>query len=313
MLVPPCMAFIFTSIKNLFLEVVKYSVTIIAMRSLGIDIGGTSVKAALIDGTQVIWTAQSDAYCKADAATLLASLRASVAERLNNATFGTIGVCVPGILDAARSRVMMSVNVPGLTSLPLQDLIQQGTGVKSAKLRVINDAFATASDVVNQMKLTRRTLVMALGTGVGMGILDDARPLMVDADSPGHIGQVDVSIDSDAPIGPDGGAGSLEGYIGVPALIARYGSAERFLEIASMDESPMKALARALRICHAIYRPHHIVLAGGIGIRLQRLIPQLRDAVQNRLTSVARPDWTLATGIDDFHAARGAARLALID
>jgi hypothetical protein len=53
------------------------------------------------------------------------------------------------------------------------------------------------------------------------------------------------------------------------------------------------------------------VLLGGVGIRLGALIPQIKQAVDTNLTSIARKDWTLSAGDDDFHAARGAARLCL--
>ena len=53
-----------------------------------------------------------------------------------------------------------------------------------------------------------------------------------------------------------------------------------------------------------------MLLAGGIGVRLGRVVAPLRANVERRLTSIARPGWTLATGDSDFHAARGAARLA---
>ncbi len=69
-------------------------------------------------------------------------------------------------------------------------------------------------------------------------------------------------------------------------------------------------MAKAIRICHAIYRPHHIVLAGGLGIRLGRVLPALQQLVQLDLTRIARPGWTLSTGSSDFHAACGAARMA---
>jgi hypothetical protein len=39
-------------------------------------------------------------------------------------------------------------------------------------------------------------------------------------------------------------------------------------------------------------------------------VPALRVKVEDRLTSLARPGWTLSAGDDDFHAARGAALLA---
>ena len=40
------------------------------------------------------------------------------------------------------------------------------------------------------------------------------------------------------------------------------------------------------------------------------LVPTIRKLVNTNLTSVADPDWTIGTGDDDFHAAKGAARLA---
>ncbi len=58
--------------------------------------------------------------------------------------------------------------------------------------------------------------MISLGSGVGMSVLDDGVPLAVDENSPGHLGQINVSLDSNPPIGPDGGAGGLEAYIGAP-------------------------------------------------------------------------------------------------
>jgi predicted NBD/HSP70 family sugar kinase len=72
----------------------------------------------------------------------------------------------------------------------------------------------------------------------------------------------------------------------------------------------MRGLARIIRIAHAIYRPQHVTLAGGIGIRVAHLLPALRELVNQDLTRIAREDWTLEAGEHDFHAATGAARLA---
>ena len=152
-----------------------------------------------------------------------------------------------------------------------------------------------------------------MGTGVGAAIVDSddgSKFLRVDGDSPGHLGQCDVSLEGEPVIGPDGGAGSLEGYLGVPALIERYGSAENALRDMQPTDPPVRALARIIRIAHAIYRPQHVTLAGGIGIRMGRLLPALQEQVNADLTRIAREDWTLTAGEHDYHAAVGAARLA---
>jgi hypothetical protein len=75
-------------------------------------------------------------------------------------------------------------------------------------------------------------------------------------------------------------------------------------------DPPMRALARMIRIAHGVYRPRHVCLAGGIGIRIGHLLVELRNLTNDKLTRIAHPDWTLFAAKDDFHAAIGAARLA---
>jgi predicted NBD/HSP70 family sugar kinase len=284
------------------------------MISLGIDIGGTSVKLAAVEHDKTLWTAQSASYARPDTAALIEAIQSAAAGRVGRVD--AAGLCVPGLYDADKRMITLSVNVPGLMGIRLDDLIARALGSGIANLRIINDAVATATDVIINHGLKGRVVSVALGTGVGMGVLDAAAsgfpvPLFIDGASPGHIGQVDCSIEGEPVIGPDGGAGSLEGYIGVPALVARYGSTEKFLNTVAANDAPIRALVRAIRICHGIYRPHHVILVGGIGTRLSRLVPQIKRACDTNLTSIARKDWTLSVGDHDFHAALGAARLAL--
>jgi predicted NBD/HSP70 family sugar kinase len=279
------------------------------MISLGIDVGGSSVKLAAVKDGQRLWTGQSSFYTRPTTAQLIAAIQQAAGGRAVG-QIDVAGICVPGLLDRQRRTITLSVNVPGLMGVVLDELVAQALGPIVRRLEIVNDAVATATDVIRARGLRGRVVSLALGTGVGMGVLDDGVPLFIEGASPGHIGQVDVSIENDVPLGPDGGAGSLEGYIGVPALIRRYGSMEAFFQKATATDPPLRALARAIRICHAIYRPHHVLLVGGVGIRLRHLLPQLKQLIDTNLTSVARPDWTLSCGEHDFHAALGAARLA---
>jgi predicted NBD/HSP70 family sugar kinase len=221
-------------------------------------------------------------------------------------------VCVPGLLSEDRTAVVRSVNVPGLDGVRLDELVTGALGSRPASLAVATDTHATAYDLYQSRRPRGRLFVLAIGTGVGAAVLDDGRPLWVDGDSPGHFGQMDVSLEGEPVVGPDGGAGSLEGYISAAALAARYGADPgAWLGSIRPDHAPMRALVRAVRIAHAMFRPHHVFLAGGIGIRLGPMCPALRAAAAHRLTSIARPDWTLSSGDSDFHAAQGVARLAV--
>jgi predicted NBD/HSP70 family sugar kinase len=160
--------------------------------------------------------------------------------------------------------------------------------------------------------MTGRLLLLTLGTGVGSIVIDDGgKALEVEGGTSGHLGQIDVSIAGHEVIGPDGGAGGLEGYIGVGALRRAYGEdVSEAIGQFTGREPAMQALVRAIRIAHAIYRPMHVCLGGGIGIRLKHLLPALKEMIDKNLTSVARPDYTLSCGDDDFHSARGVAMMA---
>jgi len=278
--------------------------------SLGVDVGGTSVKVALLEGDRPAWTGQSPFYARPNADELMEAIRAAARGRTVHAD--VTGICVPGLLTHDRSRVKLSVNVPGLNGLPLDELVHDALGEQTGPVRVVNDAAASSTDYARMHGLVGRLLAIALGTGVGGAVIDDGVVLRVEGASSGHLGQMDVSLDDEpAVLGPDGGAGSVEGYLGVPALKRRYGENlnDAMLRWTERDP-PMRALARTIRICHAIYRPLHVVLLGGIGVRLKPVLPVLDRMVRKNLTSVADPKWTLKCGDDDFHAARGAARLA---
>ena len=280
------------------------------MIALGIDIGGTAVKAAARKDGRVIWAAQSPFYAKPTTEELRAAIRQTVAGRLTD--LHTVGLCVPGLYDTASRSISVAINVPGLVGISLDQFVPDTLGLNfDGSARILNDARAAAHDIYSTRQMEGRMLVLALGTGVGSAVLDNGKPLIVEESSPGHIGQIDVSVPGHPVVGPDGGAGGLEGYLGVAALRRKYGEdVSAALAKFKGNEAPMLALVRAIRICHAIYRPDHICLCGGIGIRLRHILPVLRDRIDLKLTSLARPGWTFTTGDDDFHAARGAAALA---
>jgi len=275
--------------------------------TLGIDVGGTSVKIAALRGRSIQWLAKGQ-YHLPNSQQILGAVTEAVAGRAQDVS--AVGLCVPGVLDETRQRVEYSANVPGLHGLELRQLAAAAAGAEVGdRVRIVNDTLATAVDVYVSRRCTGRLLVLALGTGVGAAVLDDGVPLKVDGDSPGHIGQIDVAVAGEKVVAPDGGAGGLEGYVGAAALRKQYGSGPVAPKL-HVDDPPMQALVRAIRICHALYRPNHIVLAGGLGIRLGPLMNDLRDEIEYQLTSLARPGWTFSTGDTDHHAACGAARIA---
>ncbi|MCL4220235.1 MAG: ROK family protein [Phycisphaerales bacterium] len=284
------------------------------MRALGLDIGGTSIKAALVEQASIIGTARSQAYLRPDRAQLEAGLTACCDALPGARAVQAVGLCLPGILAPDRSMVLRAVNIPGIEGVLLRELVAAVLG-RQVRVRVVNDAHASAFGYWKVHPSADRLLGLALGTGVGACVLDAGAWLGVTGGSSGHVGQIDVGpCGQDQPLGPDGGRNSLEGYLGVEALRERYGEhVDERLGTLAIDEPPMKALVRAVRICHAIYRPARVVLLGGVGIRLAPRLEAIRAAVATELTCVAQPGWTLEVGDSDHHAAAGAGWLAMQD
>ena len=277
--------------------------------SLGIDIGGGSIKLAARRDGRTVWMRRSKFYDRPTRAELVEALRDVVGDDVRDLT--AVGLCAPGMLDRANRCVGHSVNLPVLMGESLDVLVADAIARDLPQVVLLTDAEAAALDLYSARCLTGRLLLLVLGTGVGAAVWDAAGALHVDGESPGHFGQMDVSISGTPVIGPDAGQGSLEGYIGTAALRRRYGDdfAGR-LSTLSATEPALLALVRAIRIGHAIYRPDHICLAGGIGNALSLQLKELRESIRLNLTSIARADWTLTCGDSDFHAAIGAAKAA---
>jgi predicted NBD/HSP70 family sugar kinase len=282
------------------------------MTLLGIDIGGSSVKGVLLQDGAVARTAQSSSYTRPDTQTLRSAFASVAQALLHDTTCERIGICTPGILDADGHTVQLSVNLPGLNGMHLPTEMHRVLAGQP-RVDVLPDACASAFGHWSTTRSPGRLLALVIGTGIGACVLDDGSPLHVVDGSPGHIGQVDVGPigDGPAPVGPDGGRGSLEAHIGAAALTNRFGPDRLQGWLDAPDDDPaFVALARAIRICHAIYRPATVALLGGIGMRLAPRHATIQSLVDDHLTSVASPGWTLEFGTSDHSGALGAALMA---
>lgn len=291
--------------------------------SLGIDIGGTSTKVACVENGTSLATAESPRYERPDADSLRAAVAAAIESLRAKSPSASlapaaIGLCLPGARDPATGIITHAINVPGLVGQRPADLAAHAA--KALNLSptlphtIVSDAHAAAYAHWNTAKSKGRLFALSLGTGVGACVLDDGVILKVSGESSGHFGQIDVSLEENSdsiPVGPDGGRGSLEAYIGLPALRAHYGPRLRaWLDAPDINSPPIRALARALRIAHAIYRPQSIALLGGVGMSLAPILTPLRARINDHLTTLARPDWKLEAGTHRHYAAVGAALLA---
>lgn len=287
------------------------------MRSLGIDIGGTSIKVALRDGA-LMNTSRSEQYRYPDRSSLIDALRSALS--LIDSSIDSsvpLGICLPGRLNESETAVERSLNLPCLEGWLFDDLLRSVLGFIPTSFRVVSDVHATTHDIVRAQGLEGRVAVLAIGTGVGLGVYEHGQMCSIGSRGTGHIGQIDVGRIGEADVvGPDGALNTLESYIGLPAWRSRLGDTSeeellRCMKSLPPEDPSLRALVHAMRVMHAIYVPDTIVLAGGVGLALQPSGEAIRDRVNEGLTTLANPSWSLVFADSLYHAASGAAMLAL--
>jgi glucokinase len=193
---------------------------------VGIDVGGTNIKAGLIDSTgrtlayHSIPTDQQKG--PEDACRRIGHLYPKlVAEAdLTASDVARAGLATPGPMDIAAGMILRPGNLPDWRDFPIRDRMSHHLGLP---VTFANDANAAAygefwrgagADVHSMVLLT-------LGTGVGGGIIV-GDTLIEGAHSCGsECGHILVNPAEDAPQDSLGKRGSLESYANASALVTR--------------------------------------------------------------------------------------------
>ncbi|MBO6513790.1 MAG: ROK family protein [Phycisphaerales bacterium] len=281
---------------------------------VGIDLGGSSVKAAVRHPNNRMETVTSDRYADPSRDDLIHAIRSCIT-RLDVAEVNSVGLCLPGKRNGSGTAIEWAANLPALNGWLFQDLIQTALGQDTQDFKVVSDADAAAYDYACSYPVRGRTAAISLGTGVGLCVLDGSSLCTIGDPSKGtgigHLGHLDVgrhgSVDR---FDAHGSRNTLESYIGASALNDYQHDGQLDLAELGQSDPPISALIHAFRTVHAIYIPDRIVLLGGVGLALRPLQSMIREQVSSQLTPLNRVEWALEFGDSSYHAAQGACRLA---
>jgi glucokinase len=241
------------------------------MAAVGIDIGGTGVKAGLVDaGGALLRHASAPTPEGGDPPRLMETLQEMLDPLLRQGPVQGIGISVAGFLDSDRARMSYNSNLPALSGFPLQAAVSEAFGLPAA-LDVDSNAGGLAEHRFGAGQGSARLLFVTVGTGVGAAMLVGGEPLRVTGAAIGDPGHVIV-----APGGRRcscGARGCVEAMVGRATLEEISGlSARELIERGrNGDAAALKAFAEAGRhiglalasLAH-IFQPDRIVIGGGI-------------------------------------------------
>jgi glucokinase len=163
--------------------------------AVGVDLGGTTVKIALVSPELEILGRTSAPTDRRSQDTLLDQLSRMIEEFVEDRAVAGVGFGLPSQIDQRRGLVLDSTNVP-LEDLDFAGEMNSRLGLE---IRIDNDAnvacLAEARCGVAQG--VRHMVMLTLGTGVGGGLLLDGSLYRGAIGSGGELGH--MSIDEDGP------------------------------------------------------------------------------------------------------------------
>lgn len=166
-------------------------------RVIGIDLGGTKLAAGVVSEDLVVHHRAHRFSRGADQNEILDRL-VEVIDELRVQSEGerpveAVGIGIPSLIDQARGRAVMSVNLP-LADVPVRDLISERTGLPVA---IDNDAnvAALAEQRHGAAKGKRHVVLLTLGTGIGGGVVIDGKSFRGATGSGAELGHITVLAD----------------------------------------------------------------------------------------------------------------------
>ena len=181
--------------------------------TLGIDLGGTKILAAVVDPRgEILGSDESVTPAAKERDAIIQSIVDSAQRALKKAVVAISDVCAIGVGAAGISNpeagiLFSSPNLPGLRNVLLRDIMQGRLGKKTF---LINDADAAALGefYFGAGRGARSFIYITLGTGIGGGILIDGKIYTGAIGAAGEVGH--MTIDDNGPICNCGNKGCWE-------------------------------------------------------------------------------------------------------
>jgi glucokinase len=292
--------------------------------AVGIDLGATNLKGALVDRTGALVARHTQPLERVEPDAVIDEMIGLVGRLLGNesvdpASVVGLGVGSPGPLSHSTGRIINATNLPGWRDVPLRDRLQQ-----ALQMPVVldNDGNVAAFGEfwVGAGRDGQDLAMLTLGTGVGAGVVLDGRILHGHFENAAELGHMIVAADG-LPCAC-GQRGCLEQYAAASAVarrveraiqegepstladavrqgasldaadVARSAAAGDALCLRIWDEACLYLAVACIAIQHA-FNPARVVLGGGMSCAGDFLIGRVEE-------HVSRHRWKLLDDLPDI-------------
>jgi glucokinase len=208
-----------------------------ASETIGVDLGGSKMRVAVVDGEQRILHHSTEASRGRTEDEVLATLERELVEaRDARPDVGGAGLGIPCTIDQARGVAIAAVNLP-LVDVPIRDEMRERLGLPVFIDNDVNAAIL-AEHRFGAARGARNAVMIALGTGIGGGMILGGKVYRGTHGAGAELGHMVVDIDGPPCQGNCPNRGCIEAVASGTAL-GREGRE-------AAERAPDSALGRAL-------------------------------------------------------------------
>jgi glucokinase len=250
---------------------------------LGVDVGGTSMSAGLVTRDGRVLATRGRPTHEPEGGGAIERILALVAEvaalpAARGSRLVGVGAGLPGLVDVASGTVRGEAHhVPELTGAPIAKLLAEVAGAPAFVDNDVN-ALALAEGRWGAGRGAKSFVLLAVGTGVGGGIVLDGRLHRGAGGFGGELGHVPIAFDGRPCI--CGARGCLKAYVAGPDLagevsrrLGRPVDTAGLFELADRGDAiaeavvaeATEALAAGLAIIVNGINPERLLVAGSVG------------------------------------------------
>lgn len=240
---------------------------------IGVDLGGTNIRAGLVDGTSIIRKAKISCPSKGSENEVIEAIAALIGQLMDNEV-ESIGIGVPSVVDTKKGIVYNVANIPSWIEVHLKDILEERFRIP---VRVNNDSncFTLGESRFGKGKGFSYMVGVTLGTGVGSGIIIDGKLYEGRNAGAGEVGCLNY-LDKD-----------YESYCSTPFFASHGTSGAELAERAEAGDAEAEALWNEFgthlgELSKAIlfaYDPEAIIFGGGIAAGYPYFERSLRERI----------------------------------
>jgi len=215
---------------------------------IGIDVGGTNIKIALVEvnGT-ITYSNTLPTRTEMGYEYTINNIKQAIKDlmqetKTDKTSIQGIGFGFPGQIDYQKGIVRVCPNVPGWVEVPLAEIIEKEFGIPT---RVDNDVRCAALGELNYGAGVgcQNLICITVGTGIGSGLIINGKLVRGASNAAGELGHIKLQTNG-GPMCGCGDTGCLEAFASGPAIVAlaedyiKGGKSTKYRELASNEMTP---------------------------------------------------------------------------